>query len=237
MAARQVRAVLAAAFLASSLLGLPSRAQIAVSAAATSNYQYRGVTLSDGKPALSLNIAYDPAIGAYAGAALIAVQTESSGIQGLGHVEYTGYAGRLKSGLNWDVGVTNTQVTNYYRQKYKYDIAEAYAGIRGRHLNYYLYYSPNYYRAGVNTLYAQISGSARFARPWRLFGNAGALTSLGGGGYGVFREQYDLGVGVAADLPIAEVQLALTTRGPDLIYLADHPQSRHAIVFSITHTF
>lgn len=237
MSGGRVRALLVAAFLASPLLSLPARAQIAVSATATSNYQYRGVTLSDGKPALSLNIAYDPAAGAYVGAALIGAKTEFAGVQGLGHVEYLGYAGRLRSGSIWDIGITNTHMTNYYHQKYKYDIAEIYAGIRGRKLNYYLYYSPNYYRAGVNTLYAQISGSVRIARPWRLFGNAGALTSLGGGGYGIFREQYDLGVGVAADLKVAEVQLAVTTRGPDVVYLADHPQSRHAIVFSVTHYF
>ncbi len=237
MVVRGARARLATVILASAIFVSPAKAQIAVSATATSNYQYRGVTLSDGKPALSVNIAYDPAIGAYVGAAVIGAKTEFAGVQGLGHVEYLGYAGRLKNGLTWDIGVTNTHVTNYYYQKYKYDIAEAYAGIRVRHLNYYLYYSPNYYRAGVNTLYAQISGSVRIARPWRLFGNAGALTSLGGGGYGVFREQYDLGVGVAADLKVAEVQLAVTTRGPDVVYLADHPQSRHAIVLSATHYF
>ena len=237
MLARRIHALLVAAFLVSPLFSLQAGAQIAVSATATSNYQYHGVTLSDGKPALSLNVAYDPSVGPYVGGSLIAAETDFAGVQGLGHVEYLGYAGRLKSGLTWDIGLTNTHVTNYYYQKYKYDIAEAYAGIRGRHLNYYLYYSPNYYRAGVNTLYAQISGSVRIARPWRVFGNVGALTSLGGGGYGVFREQYDLGVGVAADLKVAEVQLAVTTRGPDVVYLADHPQSRHAIVISATHYF
>ena len=219
------------------LLVSPAAAQIAVSATVTSNYQYRGVTLSDGKPAVTLNIAYDPGGGVYAGGSLIGADTEYAGVQGLGHVEYLGYAGRFKSGSTWDVGVTNTRVTNYYYQKYKYDFVELYAGLRHKNLNYYLYYSPNYYRAGVNTLYAQISGSVHLARPWRLFGRAGALTSLGGGGYGVFREQYDVGAGVAADLKIAEVQLALTTHGPDVIYIAAHPQSRHAIVLSATHYF
>ena len=211
-------------------------AQIVVSATVASNYQYRGVTLSDGKPALSLNIAYDRG-GGYVGASLIGAETEFAGVQGLGHVEYLGYARRLKSGSTWDVGVTNTYLTNYYYHKYKYDFFEIYAGLRGKHLNYYLYYSPNYYSDGVRTLYAQVTGTVHLARPWRLFGRAGALTSLGGGGYGVFREQYDVGVGLAADLKAAEVELTVTTRGPDVVYLADHPQSRHAIVFSATHFF
>jgi len=231
------RAVGAAAVLIVLALTAPARAQVAFSATASSNYVYRGVSLSDGKPALSLSIAYDHGAGAYAGAALIGALTERDGVQGLGHAEYLGYAGRLGRSAGWDAGVMNTHVVNYDYGKYKYDFTEIYGGLRRGPLNAYLYFSPNYFAPGVKTLYARIAGSIHPARPWRLFAHLGALSSLGGGGYPRFREQYDLGLGVARDIGIGEVQLAFTTRGPDPVYLAGRPQRRQTLTLSLTHVF
>jgi uncharacterized protein (TIGR02001 family) len=214
----------------------PIAAQVAVSATVSSNDVYRGVTLSDGKPVLKLSIAYDSGGGLYAGGAVVGARTAYAGVKRVGHVEYVGYAGRFGAGSTWDVGVVNTNVSNYYYRKYSYDSTEIYAGIRNRNVNFYLYYSPNYYAPGVNTLYAQASGVIRPARTLRLFGHVGALTSLGGGP-GVFREQYDVEVGAATHFKRVDVQLAWTTRGPDTVYLAEHPQAHGAVTLSATHVF
>lgn len=221
--------------LAFSTLAAPVVAQIALSATATSNYVYRGVSLSDARPAVSISAAYDHGDGAYAGGAFTVGDTRYSGFQALGHVEYVGYAGRLKRGAIWDVGVINTHVTNYYYSKYDYDLTEAYAGLRGKILTYYLYYSPDYYRRGVHTLYAQVGGTLRPAPRWRLFGHIGVLTSLGG--YVSFRQQYDLEAGVASHFKPADVQLAWTIRGPDQVYLAGRTQARSAIRIRATREF
>ena len=88
-----------------------------------SNDVYRGITLSDAKPALSLAVVYDDAGGAYAGGAVTAAQTAEAGVRLLSHVEYVGYARRLKNGSSWDVGIINTRVNSlYYNQVYNYDL-------------------------------------------------------------------------------------------------------------------
>lgn len=220
----------------------PLAAQVAFSATALSNYVYRGVTLSDGKPAVSLNIAYDHASGVYAGGSVIGANTAFDGVQGLGVVAYVGFAGRLKGGSVWDAGVIDTHVTNFYYGKYAYDLTEIYTGLRTKNLNYYLYFSPDYYGTGVNTLYAQVSGALHPIRGLRLFGHAGVLTALDGGGYPRPREQYDLELGVGTNLTlahcsVAQIQLAWATRGPDATYLAGHAQNRSALTLSATHAF
>lgn len=220
------------------VLAASARAQVAVSATAMSNDVYRGITLSDGKPALRLAIAYDDANGAYAGGALTGARSAKAGLYVASHVEYIGYARRLSNGTIWDVGIINTRVKNYYNSHaYNYDLFETYTGIRIKNLNAYLYYSPNYYDAGVKTLYAQVSGSIHPSHSIRVFGHVGALTSLGGGGFGVFREQYDVELGGGSDLKFAQVQVAWTRRGPDIVYLADHAQNRDAITLSVTRAF
>ena len=52
---------------------LSAHAQVAVSATATTNLLYRGGSLTDGDPALSLALAYDGPHGFYAGGSLIVV--------------------------------------------------------------------------------------------------------------------------------------------------------------------
>jgi uncharacterized protein (TIGR02001 family) len=195
--------------------------QVAPSATITTNYLYRGVSLSDGQPALDLALLYDDKSGAYVGGSLIGEVTRHQGAQALGHQEYLGYAWRLRPGSTLDFGVNNLYYRSYSYPVGHEDATEVYAGWVTSHLNYYIHYSPNYFRPGANALYGEVNGAVRLLRPLRLFGHVGALTPLGGG-YDK-KERYDVRAGIAAAFKHGEVQLAWTTARPAPVYVPPAP--------------
>jgi uncharacterized protein (TIGR02001 family) len=201
--------------------------QVAASATVTTDYLYRGLSLSDGRPALDLSLLYDDKSGFYAGGSLIGEATRHQGLRGLGHQEYAGYAIRLRPDSTLDLGVSNLHYRSYGFPTGDYDATEIYAGWVAGNLNYYLHYSPNYFRPGANALYGEINGAVRLPRPLRLFGHVGVLTPLGGG-YDS-KERYDLRAGVAASFKRGEVQLAWTTAQPFQAY-ADPPSRGRGVV-------
>jgi uncharacterized protein (TIGR02001 family) len=229
-----------AATLALALAGLaaPAAAQLGASLSLASDYRLRGLSLSNRKPALSVNLSYDTASGVYFGASAIGADTAHSGLQLIGHQEYVGYAGRTGSGPDWDVGVSNASYTEYFRRRYALNYTEVYAGLTSSNLSAHVYYSPDYLGEGVATLYVGVDGAIHPAPRWRLFGHLGVLSPLDArGGASIRRPQFDLRVGAATTFRRCEFQLAWTHAGPDADYPAEHAQVRDALVLSATYNF
>lgn len=85
-----------------------AHAQLSGSASLVSDYRFRGITLSDERPALQAAAVYDHASGLYAGgfASTVRLASDSgTGYQALGQV---GYAVRGAGDLAWDVGALYT---------------------------------------------------------------------------------------------------------------------------------
>ena len=220
------------------ILAGASEAQVLISADLTTDYQYRAVSLSDGRAALSLNLAYDHSSGLYASASAIGEDTTKSGLRMLGYVETLGLARRIGSRLSWDVGLRRMDITQYGFYTYKLHDTQLYAGLRGRHLSGYLAYAPNYYGSGISTLYADVTGDVPLTRRLRLFGHAGALTPLSGqGGPGSYQEAYDLRAGVAAHIQHLEVQLAWSRALPVQGSLAGYSYPHHALTLTTSVSF
>jgi len=222
------------------LVGLPAaaRAGVAVSVAVASDYRYRGFSLSDDEPALTLTVTLDHASGAYAGVSGIGTLGGHDAPRWLGYQAYVGYAARLRPELSWDVGLTATDVTRYGDLRGPVRYGEAYAGLSWKSLSAHVYYAPDYLGQGAATLYADVDGAIRPAPHWRLFGHAGVLTPLDGGAHGRPRQPtYDLKAGLAATLKSLELQLAWTELGPNGAYLAGERQERGALVVSATYSF
>jgi uncharacterized protein (TIGR02001 family) len=215
-----------------------ARAQFAVSATAASDYVYRGLSLSDGQPTLSLNASYDDGSGVYLGGSAIGQATVHAGPQMLGYVEYLGYARRVDLTKTWDIGVTHANYSLYYYRTHDVAYTQIYAGLRATHFSYYVYYSPDYFSEKVQSVYTEVNANARLSRKWRLLGHAGLLTPLETRrGDDSPREQYDLSAGVAAELGRIELQLGVATTGPGAYYLAGHPQQRATAFLSATCNF
>jgi uncharacterized protein (TIGR02001 family) len=210
-------------------------AQVAASASLQSDYRYRGRSLSDRQPTLSVDVAYDHPSGLYAGASAIAGRTEDHGVEMLGDIEYAGYAARPRKGPAWDVGVVRTSVTGFEPVKRTAEFSEVYAGVLTDHLSFRTYYADDYYELGFHTLYADVGAAVRPARNLRLFGHLGALVPVGSQGRGR-RTRYDFSAGVAATAGPNEVRVTWTRASPTVIYPSGY-RERGALVVGLKHFF
>ncbi|HEY1879283.1 MAG TPA: TorF family putative porin [Caulobacteraceae bacterium] len=205
--------------LAVGLVAGAAEAQVSVSLTAQSDYLLRGVSLSDGRPTLTLDVNYDDKSGFYGALSATAVDTRNAGAEVLGFVADAGYAKRLTNGLTWDVGVTDSQISTYVDNRYVANYAEAYGGLSRGGLAAHLYFSPDYLGESVQTLYLDLSGSIRPADRWRLFAHAGLLAVVGGdadvlGG----RDHLDFRAGVARQFGRFEARITGSWAEPAPVY-------------------
>lgn len=208
-------------------LGLagPARGQISGAVGLQSDYRFRGLSLTDRQPVATLDLAYDHASGAYAGAT--AIGENQDGLRPLGFIEYAGFATPRAGQMSFDVGVDNQNLSQYAGKRYPLNYSEVYAGVSGAHLSLHLYYSPNYLRPGSQTLYADVEGAMKPADHWRLFGHLGATEPVGAAAGR--RQRYDLRAGVARQFGPLELQAAVTATTPDPPPMT--PPERAALVF------
>jgi hypothetical protein len=251
---RPVLPAASAALFACLVLPTQARAQLVVSATVESEYRVQGVSLTNGEPDGRIGLAYDHASGAYGGASAIVGDTAGDGVRPLGYLTYLGFAKQTPSGLNWDVGVTNSGIElhlpgwpNGYSpktvssaqrvQKYRFDYTDLYAGASGRNLSVKLYLSPDHLGQGVTTSYVDVSATVRPANRLRLFVHAGALTPLRSGSGSFAREHFDFGPGAAFELRHGEIALTWSAATPGIEYPAGFPQRRDVLILSLTGYF
>src|SRR5574338_1631076 len=92
-------------------------AQLSGSLGIVSDYRYRGVSLSDGKPAAQFGVAYDGAGGWYAGAFASTADFGRPARADVQWLPYAGYADSLFPGLAWDVGLSRQTGGGPLRQR------------------------------------------------------------------------------------------------------------------------
>jgi len=204
-----------ALLLAVSCLAPAARAQVSGGVSLATDYRLRGVSLTDGRGAVSASVAYDHESGFYAGGSVIAHDPALQGPRILGHQAYVGVARRMPGGPTWDVGVSRVDMAPYYDRKYSIEYTQAYVGLSQGGLSGRLSLADDYPRKGVGAVYAELNGAMRPAEAWRLTGHVGAQTRLGGSGYrDGHRTRYDVTVGVMRQLGNAEAQLSWTVLAP-----------------------
>lgn len=219
-------------------LSSPARAQVGLAVSVDSDDRFRGVSLSDERPVLGLQVSYDPAGGAYAGAGVIAVDTAHDGLRALGYVAYLGYARRGATGPTWDVGVTNAEVREYSSGRNSLNYSEAYVGFLTEHFNGRIFYSPGYFGGKLRTVYAELNGAIRPAPDWRLFGHVGVLTPVGGWApRGARGERYDLRAGLARQWGDYELRLVWTSAIAEPTYAGTPQQTRDALTVGASYAF
>ena len=214
----------------------PAQAQVGVSGAVASDLRFRGLSLTDGRPAITLGAAYDHASGFYVGGAAMAQNTYHDGLQLLGFRENLGFAFRQARGPSWDIGVDNEDLSQYGAARRSLHYSEVYAGVSAHGVAAHLYYSANYFKSGYSTLYTELSGAMRPADDWRLFGSVGALNYISSPpGQGGQATRYDARVGVARQLGAFELKLEGTLVTPIPAFQAG--QSPTAAVVSASYFF
>ena len=205
-----------------------AQAQLGASVRIESDYRFRGVSLSDGRPDVHLDLAWDHASGAYAGVSATAVELE----RGARRAALLGYAGYARApdaqAPGWEAGLSAA----HFAGAAGYDYAELYAGLIGERWNARLAYSPDYFGQGRRTLYAELNAGRALAPPWRVFAHAGALAALGGAADGA-RVRGDLRLGAAVTREAWELQLAWVAAGSDGFYPLAYPGTRRSFVLTL----
>ena len=182
-------------------------AQIAGSVVFTTDYELRGLSLSNGLPAVSGTLSYDHASGLYAGLTATGVETTDSGVQFLGYLANSGYAHRINATMSFDAGLTYARVTIHEEQIYSANYTEIYAGLTARNISFHIYYSPDYLGFGESSFYFDCNAAVRLAEHLRLFGHAGLLAlSDGHDESDLPSQQFDFRIGAAVDFDRFELQ-------------------------------
>ena len=216
-----------------SLIAGAAQAQESFSLTVQSDYLLRGVSLSDGRPTLTLDVNYDDKSGVYGAFSATAVDTRYNGAEVLGFVADVGYARRLTNGFTWDAGLSDSQISTYVGSRYVANYAEADVGFSRGGFSAHLYFSPNYLGENAQTLYLDLAGAIHPADHWRLFAHAGLLTIVGGdtealGG----REHVDFQAGVARQFGRFEARIAGSWAEPAPIYPEGVSHGHGALVAS-----
>lgn len=155
----------------------PAGAQATAEVELQSDYRARGYSLSDERPAATVNLGYDDLSGFYLGGSL-----SGSWARGeprlLAARGYAGYAVRLNRGLSADAGIIQTHFGPSNAFGRAIDYTEFYAGISSANLSSHVFYSPDYYGTGHATLYGQVEGSAELGPSLLLSAHLGHLEYL-----------------------------------------------------------
>ncbi len=215
--------------------------QVSASLAAESDYRWRGVSLSNARPDLHLNLAYDHSSGWYAGASIGAVEFDSPPRQ-VALLGYFGYARRVAPGLACEIGLSAA----HFGVNSPNDYAEVLIGLIREHWNLRAYFSPSYLGSGTRTVYAELNGGWPLSllsselghRPVRLVSHVGALTRLDGGtSEDSHRVRFDARLGLSVNLEDSEFQLAWVGGGSNDFYPLEYGRRRNAWVLSAAYFF
>jgi len=197
-----------------------------------SDYRYRGVSLSDGKPAAQLTLAYDGAESGYAGVFASTADLGRRSSAKLQLLPYAGYARTVYPGLAWDLGLAYSA---FVGDKGYDSYPEVYGGLATDHARVRLSYAPRYFGEEQRALYAELDGSQPLAEHLHLIAHLGYLRTER---RGATREQTDFRAGVSLDLEQVRVVLSWVGRnGRSTAYEIGEPEDSKALVLSVTRPF
>lgn len=197
-------------------------AQVSGSVTLVSDYRYRGISLSDGRPTAQLSVAYDRPDGWYMGAFASRVRLRPRAGSETQLLTYLGYARRSSTGLSWELGVKHAAFTGRYDDDYP----EVFVGLASDRLGARIYYARRYFGADAPNVYAEVNGAHELSDRLRLMAHLG-WSRRGGSGrmtYGTDRHRFDARLGIGAVLDGFDLQLAwVTTDGSDAAAYAPIP--------------
>lgn len=190
------------------LPGAGARAQTSASVSLLSEYDLRGLSLSNGHPVAQIRVEHEAAQGWYLGGFGSPVDLDASRATGL-LIAYGGYAQQLASGLSWDAGISDY----VFLRDARYNYREAWVGLALARASMRLSVSPAWY-GGPSTAYLELNGAQPLDDRLRLVVHAGLLHTFGS--YEVeARNRIDLRVALAADVGDFTLQLGLQARQRD----------------------
>ncbi len=175
------------------LPGASAFGQVSVQTSVASDYLFRGVSLTDGRPTASLEVNYDDSSGWFAGGLATATYLYGESHYEPEYIVDAGYAHALNAGLTWEVGATYAVFADFTFWNY----TETFVGVLGERWNARLYYAPDYFGRGRRTAYAEFNYAQPLDEHWRLLGHVGVVHDSDVS-VDPHSRTYDASVGIAA---------------------------------------
>ncbi len=214
--------------LAGALLATAAQAQVSGSIALVSDYRFRGVSLSDSRPALQGGLAYDRDGGWYGGAFASTVRFDEDAHDGLQLIAYAGRVLPLAGSVNWEAGIAYSAFSRHH----DYDYPDLYAGIVTDAVSARIHYASGYFGQGAGAVYAEINGAQPMGERLRLVAHAGVLRL----GSACCRSDIRAGVAFAAGGVNAELSV-VTASAAYPAYPIPEGQRRSAVVLALNRSF
>ncbi|HEX4695428.1 TorF family putative porin [Sphingomonas sp.] len=214
-----------------------AHAQVAGSIDIESDYRLRGYSLSAGQPTATAQISYDDDSGLYLNLSATDELTRD-GARFLGVQGNIGYVRRLSAKLSIDGGVTRTQYRASYAGGRAQRYTEIYLGFTADPITARIYFSPDYYRAGVQTIYGEVEGVIHPMKNWRLSAHIGSLSYLSAPStYFSSKTRYDWRLGLSRQLGNFDLHAAVSGGGPGQQYYYGHSRDRTAVTAGASWNF
>ena len=191
--------------LAAVLLAGEVRAQLSASATAVTDYRFRGISRSDGQPALQGSVAFDHPVGFFAGLFASTVDLEAAPNVRVEAFVQAGYARRLDADLSWELGAG---YYSYHGGTSALNYAEGFVGVTWRTLNARVSYAPDYYNSGARATYVEVNASRALSERIALFAHAGVTYFAGSFTPGRSRSRVEARFGVSVDLQVMSLELS-----------------------------
>jgi uncharacterized protein (TIGR02001 family) len=225
-----------AAFVLLNVLAAAANAQFSGTLSVVSDYRYRGITLSDQKPAAQVGLTYDDPTGWYAGAFGSTVRLAPPAGPNFQALGFAGYAVRLPSGVSLEAGGDYSAFTGASR----YNYGEIFLGAAADAVSGRIYYSPRYFGQHGDGVYAELNASQPLIDRIRVFAHVGYLRASYPTGYRQWSKQNTIdgrvGVGIEFDwfhLDLAWVGLNATYAA----YQITGTNSPNTVVLTLTRSF
>lgn len=147
-------------------------AQVAANITVSSNQLFRGETISDDDPGITLAVSADLPHGLFAGAdASFAGGSESPRLTASN--QYAGVAFGLGGSASLELGAIHREYGPLYDDAYRRRYTELYAGVNLRRVHLRAYVSPDYLVDGRTTYYLELNARLATIREWNLEAHGG----------------------------------------------------------------
>lgn len=212
----------------------PASAEVGATASIFSDAQFRGYSLSGGRPVAVLDFAYDDPSGFYADLAGTGVLRRGGDPAPLSVQLTGGYAKRLKSGTTLDFGITHSAYSQYSERSRGTSYTELYAGIARGALSSRIFLSPHYFAGGHWTAYGEVNAIVSPARKWSIDGHVGMLVPLRTPHGERYRRDFDWRIGVSREIRRVSLHAAWSDGVPGYDYDGQRRHGRSALVVGAT---
>lgn len=200
-----------AGVLAAACFAAPALGQVALEVALQTDHWVRGYSVSGERPVAAITLIYDDPSGFYlGGTASGAVRRGEPGV--VSAQANLGYAARISPSLSLDGGVSRFEYFSSYGSAYDYHYTEAYLGLATRNVAARVRFSPDYFRPGTETIYAEVEGGVEPLPNWLVNAHLGVVHYLGERPAYMPRRRYDWRVGMSRVMGTYGVHLDLTGR-------------------------